>query len=190
MNYFNSTQQQNSFGIGDTPFSSFGSSFAPTSFIDTAKNSMANAGALTAKFNLGDTPFFPSGSAFQPSSFRDSAQNMSDQLNSIMSKYGSGNGDEVSWMEKLLGGHNRMGFVPAAAQSIAGIGQMWTGMQNYKLAKDQFNFSKQAYQQNLANQIKSYNTQMEDRLRGRTSDYEGKEEDVQRELDKRKLTEQ
>lgn len=156
MNYFNPTQQQNSFGIGDTPFSSFGSSFAPTSFIDTARNSMANAGALTSKFNLG----------------------------------GAGNTGEMSWMEKLFGGHNSMGFVPAAAQSLAGIGQMWTGMQNYKLAKDQFNFSKQAYQQNLANQIKSYNTQMEDRLRGRTSDYEGKEEDVQRELDKRKLTEQ
>lgn len=161
MNYFNPTQQQNSFGLGDTPFSLFGSgfqpaSFQPTSFMDTARSALSDAGSLTGKYNLG---------------------------NSV------GSGSEVSLMEKLFGGHNRMGYVPAAAQSLAGIGQAWAGLQNYKLAKKQFNFSKQAYQQNLANQIKSYNTQMEDRLRGRTSDYEGKEEDIQKEMEKRKLSE-
>lgn len=86
-------------------------------------------------------------------------------------------------------GNQSLGIIPGIMGAATGIGQTWLGMQNLGLAKDQLNFTKQAYQQNLANQIKEYNTRMEDRLRGRTSDYQGKEEDIQREMDKRGLKE-
>ncbi|EAA6070268.1 hypothetical protein DQY91_22435 [Salmonella enterica subsp. enterica] len=52
-------------------------------------------------------------------------------------------------------------------------------MQSLGLAKDQLQFQKDAYNTNLNNSIQSYNTQLEDRIRGRTSNYAGKEEDVQ-----------
>lgn len=74
------------------------------------------------------------------------------------------------------------------AQGVGSIGQLFLGGQQLGLAKDAFNLSKQAYQQNMANSIASYNTSLEDRIRGRTSNYAGKEQDVQNYLNKNKLS--
>lgn len=74
------------------------------------------------------------------------------------------------------------------AQGIGSIGQLYLGSQQLGLARDAFNQSKQAYQQNMANSIASYNTSLEDKIRGRSSNYAGKEADVQKYLSANKLS--
>lgn len=74
------------------------------------------------------------------------------------------------------------------AQGIGSLGQLYMGGQQLGLAKDAFNLSKQAYRQNMANSIASYNTSLEDKIRGRTSNYAGKEQDVQDYLNNNKLS--
>lgn len=54
----------------------------------------------------------------------------------------------------------------AGLQSIAGL---YTGMQGLNLAKKQFDFSSGLANTNLNNQIKSYNTGLEDRSRNRAN---------------------
>ena len=75
----------------------------------------------------------------------------------------------------------------AVMQGIGALTSAWLGYQNLRVAKDQLGFQKDAFQKNFANQTKSYNTSLEDRIRGRTADYAGKESDVQAYLDKHKL---
>ena len=55
----------------------------------------------------------------------------------------------------------------AGAYGLGQLGQLYLGLQQLGLAKDSFNFQKQAYNKNLANQTASYNTQMKDRISGR-----------------------
>lgn len=65
---------------------------------------------------------------------------------------------------------------------ISALGQAWLGFQQLNQAKDALNFQKKAFNINLTNQTKDYNTSLEDRIRGRTADYAGKEADVQKYL--------
>lgn len=75
----------------------------------------------------------------------------------------------------------------AAVQGIGALTGAWLGYQNMKVAKDQLNFQKEAWSKNFANSTKTYNTSLEDRIRGRTADYAGKEGDVNAYLDKNRL---
>lgn len=84
-------------------------------------------------------------------------------------------------------GFQSQGIIPPTLQGLGSIFQAWSGMQNLGLAKDQLNFQRNAFNTNLANQRQAYNTALEDRIRGRTSDYAGKEEDVQAYLNKNSL---
>lgn len=52
-------------------------------------------------------------------------------------------------------------------QGIGTLGNLWGAWQSSKLAKDQLNFTKSMANANLNNQIKSYNTALEDRSRSR-----------------------
>lgn len=52
-------------------------------------------------------------------------------------------------------------------QGLNAISGLYFGSKAMGMAKDQFNFSKQMAQTNLRNQVKSYNTGLEDRLRTR-----------------------
>ena len=47
------------------------------------------------------------------------------------------------------------------------LGKLWGAFQSANLAKKQFNFTKQTTETNLANQIRSYNTSLDDRIRSR-----------------------
>ncbi len=61
----------------------------------------------------------------------------------------------------------RLGFnMPTANLALAGlstIGNLWAAFKAQKLAKEQFRYTKEITDTNLANQIKSYNTTLADR---------------------------
>ncbi|MBZ6397061.1 MULTISPECIES: hypothetical protein [Pantoea] len=89
---------------------------------------------------------------------------------------------------KDAGGAQSTGWVTGGLGALQGIGNLYLGMQSYGLAKQQFAAQQQAYKTNLANSVNSYNTALEDKIRGRTSDYAGKEQDVQNYLASHKAT--
>ena len=60
-----------------------------------------------------------------------------------------------------------------AGMSLAGnLANIWSGLQQNRLARDNFNLQKGVLNTNLANQISSYNTALEDKVAGRYSDRE------------------
>lgn len=67
-------------------------------------------------------------------------------------------GFELGWNAPTL----QMGM-----QGLNTIGNIWGAWQSNKLAKDQLDFTKRITNANLSNQIKAYNTALEDRSRSR-----------------------
>lgn len=53
--------------------------------------------------------------------------------------------------------------------ALSSFGNLMGAFQSNRLAKDQFNFTKDVTNTNLTNQIKSYNTALEDRARSRAA---------------------
>lgn len=87
-------------------------------------------------------------------------------------------------MKNWLGQEGNLG---AAVGGINALTSAWMGYKNYQNAKNSLNFQKEAFRKNFANQTQSYNTSLEDRIRGRSSDYNGKEADVQSYLSRHRL---
>lgn len=73
----------------------------------------------------------------------------------------------------LSGSANQLGMnVPTFQLGLGALGSLagiYGGFQANKLAKDQLNFTKSITNTNLNNQIKSYNTALEDRARSRAT---------------------
>lgn len=76
----------------------------------------------------------------------------------------------------------------ALAQGIGALSGAWMGRKQLGIARDNLNFQRDAFERNFANQTRSYNTSLEDRIRGRSADYAGKENDIQSYLDRHRLT--
>lgn len=73
----------------------------------------------------------------------------------------------------MSGSANQLGLnVPTFQLGLGALGSLaniYSGFQANKLAKDQLNFTKSVTNTNLNNQIKSYNTALEDRARSRAT---------------------
>ena len=63
--------------------------------------------------------------------------------------------------------NNRIEGIGAIADVLGSFGQIYSAIQATKLAREQLKFTKEAYNTNLVNQTKSYNTSLEDRIRSR-----------------------
>lgn len=117
-----------------------------------------------------------------------------DLYNQTMQDYnqlGSGTGTNVTEPTTSQGfGWNNDTFqgIGTIMQGIGSLGSLYTGLQQLSLARDSYNLQKDAYNTNLANSVSEYNTNLEDKIRGRTSDYSGKEADVQSYLSSHKLS--
>lgn len=83
-----------------------------------------------------------------------------------------------------MGGMDIANGVLGGLQTIANI---WGAFEARKLAKKQFNFTKDITETNLANQIKSYNTTLSDRSRSRAAVEGQSAEQAQAYIDQNKM---
>lgn len=60
-----------------------------------------------------------------------------------------------------------IGTLNTAFKGLATLGNLWGAFQGNKLARKQFSAAQDAYNTNLTNSIKSYNTELEGRIRSR-----------------------
>ncbi len=97
----------------------------------------------------------------------------------------SGNWITNTFMDKD-GGLN-MGNLATLFDALKSVFGIWGGLQQLGMAKDAFNFEKEAYIENRDNQKQSYNSTLEDRQRARAAFAGESEAETQRYVDKHKL---
>jgi len=133
-------------------------------------------------------------SGISPSAFADTGQSV---IAPAAAGAGAGaTGGFSSFLDSIGGwvggkdknGNTQVGALGAGLGALQGLGNLYAGFQSYGLAKQQLALQKQAYETNLRNSVASYNTGLEDKIRGRTSNYDGKEADVQSYLASHKLS--
>lgn len=78
------------------------------------------------------------------------------------------------WLNaKDVNGIEQQGILSPAISGLAALGNGFLAMKQYGLAKDQFDFQKQAFNQNFAAQRLATNSQLEDRQRARVASNAG-----------------
>lgn len=96
------------------------------------------------------------------------------QTNTTLGSAINSGGQQSSGLgSNFFGNNSGLGFnsqtLQLALGGLSAIGNFWNSFQANKLAKDQFNFTKGITEKNLANQTKSYNTTLADRINSRAS---------------------
>ncbi len=81
-----------------------------------------------------------------------------------------------------------MDWINGGLTGLQTIGSLWGAFQAAKLAKKQFKFTKDFTTKNLANQVASYNTTLEDRARSRAAVEDQTSDQMQSYIDKNRLT--
>jgi hypothetical protein len=74
---------------------------------------------------------------------------------------------------KAKDGTEQQGWGGLALGAATGLGQLYLGMQQYNLAKEALANSKSQFERNFANQVKTTNTNLEDRQRARVASNAG-----------------
>lgn len=168
--YFTGGMDASSLGFGD--FGSLGDSsdylsdfqMNPTSNESLGMNFSPDLGGMS---NWGNDPTVTGVSNTNPLKF---------------DPYGSksGGGSDFGWNNATLG---------TAFKGLATLGSLWGAFQGNKLARKQFSAAQDAYNTNVTNQIKSYNTSLEDRIRSRyVYNDEAGQAEATRQIEKHKLT--
>jgi len=67
------------------------------------------------------------------------------------------------------------------------LGNLWSSFQAHKMAKQQMAFAREQWNTNLSNQTQTYNTALEDRVRGRYATGTRTEGQLTSEIDRNKL---
>jgi len=67
------------------------------------------------------------------------------------------------------------------------LGNLWNSYQSHKMAKEQMSFARDQWNTNLTNQTQTYNTALEDRIRGRYAQGTKSEGELSGEIDKHSL---
>lgn len=83
-----------------------------------------------------------------------------------------------------LTGWQKYGYV---MDGIGAIGGLWGAIQQNKIAKEQLALSREAYNTNMNNTIKTYNTALEDRIRARYA-MEGRSDQADAYIEENKLS--
>lgn len=100
--------------------------------------------------------------------------------------YGAGGNSGVGSAANTLGAN-----IPTFQLGLSGLtslGNLWGAFQSNKLANNQFDYTKQITNTNLANQIKSYNTSLSDKATARASMEGWSDSQTQDYIDKNKLS--
>lgn len=125
-------------------------------------------------------PYMDAAAATNMTGYANFGQNTSSYTGAEAPVINQGSGGLGGW---LSNGQN-LGTV---IQGFGTLANAYLGFQQLKNAKANLAFQKDAFNTNLINSTQNYNTSLEDRIRGRTSAYEGKEADVQAYLAKHSL---
>lgn len=67
------------------------------------------------------------------------------------------------------------------------LGNLWNSYQAHKMAKEQMSFAREQWDTNLANQTQTYNTALENRIRGRHAWSGASEAETQSEIERHSL---
>lgn len=92
---------------------------------------------------------------------------------------------KAGWLRDAKGNLN-LSNMETLTGIVGTLGTLYGAWQQHKLAKESFNFQKEAYEKNMANQTKTYNTALEDRIRARNS-FTGREDETDAYLKKHSL---
>lgn len=95
-----------------------------------------------------------------------------------------GQANSQGYQTPQLTGWQKFGYVMDA---IGTIGGLWGAIQQNKIAKQQLALSKEAYNTNMNNTIKTYNTALEDRIRARY-EMEGRAAEADGYIERNKLS--
>lgn len=100
--------------------------------------------------------------------------NLSGKSNAAGAQQGSGFWSKDGGAGLVLGG-------------VQVLGNLWSSFQAHKMAKKQMAFAREQWDTNLENQTQTYNTALEDRIRGRYASGTRSEEQLSSEIDKHSL---
>jgi len=179
MGYPNSPYSGNGMGnttpVSPMDFTGSDGSFTPQGYLE----SLLSMRRFTPEMNLPgmppdalNTPLFPTaGNEFTAPAMTamNSFKGTPNWFDTLKGWGGKAAGSFLPKINPETGKMETLGWGMPALQGLSSLGNMYLGMKNYGLAKDQLNTQKEQFAMNYNNQRQLLNTQMEDMARARAS---------------------